>query len=106
MADVVHGPRLREEARDHLGIGRDVGVQDLDGSLAADERVLGQIDAAHAPLTQLAQHGVGADPSTEQVGASDREGVARALARGRAGPSHLEDGRHRFDRYSVFRRAS
>ena len=45
--------RLGEEAADQLGRVAEVAQQEFDRRLARDVLVLGEIDLAHAPLTEL-----------------------------------------------------
>ena len=47
-------------------IARQHGVQQLDRHLAADDRVLGQVDDAHAPLAQQARDPVVPDRLVDQ----------------------------------------
>ena len=53
VRDHVDGARLVEEAGDDVGIGRQDGVEQLDGDPAPHDRVLGQADHPHRPLPEL-----------------------------------------------------
>jgi hypothetical protein len=53
VRDHVDRTRLIEEAGDDVGIGRQDGVEQLDGDLAPHDRVLGQANHAHRPLPEL-----------------------------------------------------
>ncbi len=54
VPDLVDRPRLGDEARHHLRVGRVLPVQDLDRRRLADERVHGPVHRAEASLPQLA----------------------------------------------------
>jgi hypothetical protein len=61
VADQVDRPRLLVEAPDHLAVGRQLAVDDLERDLLADDRVLGEVDHAHAADAQARLHPVIAD---------------------------------------------
>ena len=53
VADVVHRLRFMEETRDDVLLRGQLLEQDLDGNTLADERVLAEVDGAHAALAEL-----------------------------------------------------
>jgi hypothetical protein len=61
VANLIDGAGFREKARDGLRVARHFGVQDLDGRLARDHLVLGEIDDAHPAFAQHLDDLVGAD---------------------------------------------
>jgi len=61
VRDHVDRAGFVEESRDDVRIARQHRVQQLDRHLAADDRVLRQIDDTHAALAQLARDAVVAD---------------------------------------------
>src|ERR1700682_1211419 len=56
-----------EEAVDDLPFGRVLRVQELDGHLRPDFRVLGHVDRAHAAFAQRLHHPVAADAAADQL---------------------------------------
>ena len=52
VADLVDRLRLGDEARDDLGVARELGVDRLERDLLADHGVLGEVHDSHAPLAQ------------------------------------------------------
>jgi hypothetical protein len=56
VADEVHRPGLVVEAPHQLGAGGHGLVQELDGHLAADDRVLGEVDGAHPAAPERPDH--------------------------------------------------
>jgi hypothetical protein len=52
VEDLVHGAGLGEEALHHHGVPGVFGAEDLQRHLPAQQDVLGQVDPAHAPLTE------------------------------------------------------
>ena len=52
VADLVDRLRFLHEARDDLGVARQLGVDRLERDLLANNRVLGEVHHAHAPLAQ------------------------------------------------------
>jgi hypothetical protein len=53
VADARRRAGLVEEPRHGLGVRRHGRQQDLDGGLAPDDGMLGEIDDAHPPLAQF-----------------------------------------------------
>ena len=68
VRDHVDRARLVEETGDDVRVARQHGVQQLDGHLAAEDRVLGQVDDPHAPLAQKARDPVVPDRVVNQSG--------------------------------------
>ncbi len=66
VRDHVDRARLVEEAGDDVGIARQNGVQQLDRHLAAEDRVLGEVDDAHSALAQKARDPVVPDRVVNQ----------------------------------------
>ncbi len=90
VPDGVDGARLVEEAGDDLGLPRQRHVQQLDRDLAPDDRVLGLIDHAHAPLAQLAGDPVVADRLPDQAQCSEHRSTGPQLElKNRTRPRHL-----------------
>ena len=52
VAERRQQPRLTLEPRDPIGAAGDLGRKDLDGDVAAEPRVVGAIDLAHAAAPQ------------------------------------------------------
>jgi hypothetical protein len=50
-----------EEALQHLGMARQIGLEHLERDALADLLVDGLVDLRHPPFTQQAPHAVGAD---------------------------------------------
>ena len=73
MADVVDRLRLVEEAGHDVGVRRELGVQDLERDLLADDRVLGEVDHAHAADAENAVDAPG--PKTRAVRPDFQAGV-------------------------------
>ena len=67
MPDQVDRARLVEEAIDDLLVVRELRVQELDRDAAADDRVLGEIDRAHAAAPEQLDHPVAADVDPDQL---------------------------------------
>ena len=53
VTDLVDRLRLDHEARHHLGVARQLGVDGLHGHLLADHRVLGEKHHTHPALSEL-----------------------------------------------------
>ncbi len=66
MPDGVDGARFVEEAADDLLVAAQRDVQHLDGDLASDHRVLGQVDGAHPALAEKLDDLVVADRLIDQ----------------------------------------
>ena len=66
VADLVDRFRLGHEARYHLRIARQLGVDRLHRHLAPDDRVLGQKDHAHPSLAKFGRDRVVADRLTDR----------------------------------------
>ena len=73
VRDHVDRARLVEEAGDDVGIARQHGVQQLDRHLAAEDRVLGEIDDAHSALAQKARDPVVPDRVVNQRGSGGHD---------------------------------
>jgi hypothetical protein len=56
VVDGVGGARLIEKALDVIGVGRALRLENLDGRLAPQERMLREIDRPHPTLTQQLSH--------------------------------------------------
>ena len=58
VADLRGRLGLLHEARDQVGLAREVFRQDLERDLLLDEDVLGEVDDAHAAFAELADDAV------------------------------------------------
>ena len=59
MVERAGGPRLLLEAAQALGVGGERGGQHLDRDVAAEPRVAGAVDLAHAARAERRRHLVG-----------------------------------------------
>jgi DNA-binding NtrC family response regulator len=61
MADHRRGARLVEEPLDDLGVARQLGVEELDDGLLAEQWMLGDVHHPHPTLAELATHQIASD---------------------------------------------
>jgi hypothetical protein len=78
IRDPGHRARLVEEPLDHLFMGRQRRLQHLDRGRPTEQRVLGEVDRAHATLAELVRHPVHPDhgPRYQQDGSTLAQGLA------------------------------
>ncbi len=70
MVERGRGARLLFEAREPLGIGGESGGQDLDGDVAAEPRVHGLVDLAHAAFAELVLDPIGSEGCPDHLTAT------------------------------------
>jgi hypothetical protein len=61
VPDLRHRARFIEEAEQHLFVGAELGVDDLEGDALADDRVARHVHRAHGSLPDLLQDLIVAD---------------------------------------------
>ena len=94
VVELGRGADLAEEAVEHAAAVDEVAADDLEHLLAAHERVLGQVDDAHAAAAQLAE-----DLVIGVVGQSRGQRAGRRRCRGRrAAGQHRQAGERGDDR--------
>jgi hypothetical protein len=79
VGDRGGGARFIEEARDHLGILRERREENLHRRAATEQRVLGEVDRAHAALPEGADDAVATDDVPQHVPRKATEGCAGRL---------------------------
>ena len=85
------GAGLLQEATDDVGLHGLVGVEDLDGELAADGDVLGEVDGGHAAVAEVLEDAVavrdhGADRVVEAQGSGGQAVGRRGCGRDHRAP--------------------
>ncbi len=71
---MASGPRLAREAGAALGIGGEVGRQDLDRHVATELAVARAIDLAHAAGAERSDDRVGAELTSDEIRARESAG--------------------------------